>query len=172
MANTTPASDSREQNGSKDRMAASPPRQAVIQDYGIIGDCRSAALVSRNGSLDWLCWPWFDSPSVFAAILDLEKGGFWRIAPAGDFTTSRRYIPGTNVIETEFRTLTGTLRLTDCMPVYEEDYARRHLLPDREVLRVVECTSGEVKLNGIFAPAPKFGSVRARWTEKGQLGIR
>src|SRR5206468_3529565 len=89
-----------------------------------------------------------------------------------DFTTSRRYIPGTNVIETEFRTLTGTLRLTHCMPVYEEDYARRHLLPDREVLRVVECTSGEVKLNGIFAPAPKFGSVRARWTEKGQLGIR
>ncbi len=90
-----------------------------IDDYAIIGDCRSAALISRQGSLDWLCWPWFDSPSLFAAILDTEKGGFWRIAPAGEYSSTRRYLPGTNVLETEFQTKTGKLRVLDCMPVYD-----------------------------------------------------
>src|SRR5579859_735446 len=123
-----------------------------IGDYGIIGDCRSAALISKHGSVDWLCWPRFDSPSVFAALLDIEKGGFWRIAPAGEYTTTRRYIPGTNVIETEFQTPSGRLRLTDCMPVYDADYERKNLVPDREVLRIVECAAGEVRLDCVFAP--------------------
>src|SRR5579871_4492505 len=113
----------------------------AIGDYGIIGDCRSAALISKHGSIDWLCWPWFDSGSIFAAILDLEKGGFWRIAPAGDFSSKRHYIPDTNVIETEFQTASGRLRITDCMPVYEAEYEKSRLVPDREILRVVECVS-------------------------------
>jgi len=144
----------------------------AIGDYGLIGDCRSAALISRHGSLDWLCWPWFDSPSVFAAILDLEKGGFWRIAPAGEYTSRHRYIPETNVLETEFYTPSGTLRLTDCMPVYDFAYERAHLLPDREVLRIVECVSGEVKLDGVYFPAPKYANCRTHWTAKKALGIR
>ena len=143
-----------------------------IGDYGIIGDCRSAALISKHGSVDWLCWPRFDSPSVFAALLDIEKGGFWRIAPAGEYTTTRRYIPGTNVIETEFQTPSGRLRLTDCMPVYDADYERKNLVPDREVLRIVECAAGEVRLDCVFAPAPKYGDCRCRWIQKPQLGIR
>ena len=143
-----------------------------IGDYGIIGDCRSAALISKHGSLDWLCWPWFDSPSVFAAILDTEKGGFWRIAPAGQYTTKRRYFAGTNVLETEFHTASGTVRLTDCMPVYDSDYARQHMIPDREVLRIVECSSGEVRLNAVYAPAPKYGKCSCRWTTNKSLGIR
>jgi GH15 family glucan-1,4-alpha-glucosidase len=142
-----------------------------IHDYGIIGDCRSAALISKHGSLDWLCWPWFDSPSLFGAILDVEKGGFWRIAPAGDFRISRRYLPGTNVLETTFETETGTLRLTDCMPVYEREYERNHMIPDREILRVVECTRGVVPLDAMFCPAPKYGTAKARWRNQGELGI-
>ena len=147
---------------------AAPP----IGDYGIIGDCRSAALISKDGSLDWLCWPWFDSGSIFAAILDVDKGGFWRIAPAGEYISQRRYIPGTNVLETEFRTSAGTLRVTDCMPVYDEKYERTHFLPDREVLRIVECSSGEVQLDAAFLPAPKYSKSRVRWRKKGKLGIR
>ncbi|HWC16891.1 MAG TPA: trehalase-like domain-containing protein, partial [Terriglobales bacterium] len=91
------------------RTKAAPP----IGNYGIIGDCRSAALISKDGSLDWLCWPWFDSPSVFAAILDTESGGFWRIAPADEYTSKRRYLSDSNVLETEFHATTGTLRVTD-----------------------------------------------------------
>ena len=77
-----------------------------IQDYAIIGDCRSAALVSRDGSLDWLCWPRFDSPSWFGALLD-EAAGRWRIAPTEPFRTERRYIAGTNVLQTRFETRSG-----------------------------------------------------------------
>ena len=142
-----------------------------IGEYGVIGDCRSAALISRQGSLDWLCWPWFDSPSLFGAILDTEKGGFWRIAPAGAYQSTRRYLPGTNVLETEFQTATGRLRLTDCMPVYEEDYQRKHLIADREILRVIECLSGEVRLHCIFSPAPNYGSYRMHWRQTRALGI-
>ncbi|MBV9075718.1 MAG: glycoside hydrolase family 15 protein [Acidobacteria bacterium] len=150
------------------RSRVAPP----IGDYGIIGDCRSAALISKGGSLDWLCWPWFDSGSIFAAILDVEKGGFWRIAPAGEYSSTRRYIPETNVLETEFRTAGGLLRVTDCMPVYHADYEKQHLIPDREVLRIVECVEGEVALDGLYFPSPKYGRCAVRWRKKDALGIR
>jgi GH15 family glucan-1,4-alpha-glucosidase len=144
-----------------------------IGDYGIIGDCRSAALISKQGSLDWLCWPWFDSPSIFAALLDVKKGGFWRIAPAGGYTARRRYIPGTNVLETEFQTPSGVLRVTDCMPVYTTRYEQENLVPDREVLRIVECLSGAVRLDGVFFPAAKYGRFRGRGCKPSKaLGIR
>lgn len=144
-----------------------------IGDYGIIGDCRSAALISRHGSIDWLCWPWFDSPSIFAALLDVEKGGFWRIAPSGEYAAQRRYRPGTNVLETEFQTNSGTLRVTDCMPVYDQQYEREHLLPDREILRVIECTAGEVQLDAVFSPAPRYaGCTGKRCTHSKALGMR
>ena len=144
----------------------------AIGDYGIIGDCRSAALISKGGSLDWLCWPWFDSPSIFAAILDIERGGFWRIAPAEDYRVTRRYIPGTNILETDFHCAGGTLRLTDCMPVYDQPYERRHLVPDREVLRRIECLAGEVNVRLIFAPRPKYGEGRSKWRQRFKLGVR
>src|SRR6478752_4820592 len=73
-----------------------------IQDYAAIGDCRTAALVSLCGSVDWLCWPRFDSPAIFAALLDRDKGGHWSITPTSPCRFERRYIENTNVLETRF----------------------------------------------------------------------
>src|ERR671933_73228 len=92
-----------------------------IQDYAVIGDGRSAALVSRSGSLDWLCWPRFDSPSLFGGLLDPRIGGAWGIAPAGPARVERRYLDATNVLQTRFHTTTGSVALTDFMPVASED---------------------------------------------------
>src|SRR3954465_6462070 len=90
-------------------------RYRPIDDYGIIGDCRSAALVARDGSIDWLCWPRFDSPSLFAALLDLDVGGHWAPRPTDILTTPRRYLDRTNVLETRFISAKGECTLTDCM---------------------------------------------------------
>ncbi|WP_296226415.1 glycoside hydrolase family 15 protein [Ralstonia sp. UBA689] len=89
-----------------------------IEDYALIGDCETAALVSRGGSIDWLCWPRFDSGACFAALLGTPDHGRWRIAPQRDArAVRRRYLPGTLVLETVFETDTGTVSLTDLMPV-------------------------------------------------------
>jgi GH15 family glucan-1,4-alpha-glucosidase len=87
-----------------------------IEDYAIIGDTRTAALVGRNGSIDWLCWPRFDSDACFAALLGDEKNGHWLIAPkCGDAEVTRRYRPGTLILETRFETADGAATLTDFM---------------------------------------------------------
>src|SRR5205807_3285462 len=100
---------------------------ASIQDYAIIGDCRSAALVSRGGSLDWLCWPRFDSPSIFGAILDEERGGRFLVAPAGPFRSERSYLGESNVLRTRFVSGGAELELDDFMPVLHEDERARAL---------------------------------------------
>jgi len=88
-----------------------------IEDYALIGDCETAALVGRNGSIDWLCWPAFDSDACFAAILGTNKNGRWLIAPSEDVTrTSRRYLGDTLILETRFETKSGTIALIDFMP--------------------------------------------------------
>src|SRR5260221_14553803 len=127
-----------------------------IDDYAIIGDCRTAALISRFGSIDWLCWPRFDSPSIFGALLD-DSAGRWRIAPTGPCDSHRAYLDATNVLETTFHTATGRLVLTDLMPVASERDQRRMLLPDHEILRIAECRGGEVELEMTFEPRPRYG---------------
>src|SRR5947208_11469491 len=88
-----------------------------IEDYGLIGDCETAALVGRNGSIDWLCWPAFDSDARFAALLGDERNGRWLIAPADKVTRSgRRYWDNTLILETRFETASGVVALIDFMP--------------------------------------------------------
>lgn len=142
-----------------------------IEDYAIIGDCRSAALVSRDGSIDWLCWPRFESPSLFGALLD-EKAGCWRVAPAGPFRSERRYIEGTNVLQTTFHTGTGSLVVTDLMPVASEEEKRRFLQPEQEILRVAECDAGEVEVEVLFDARPEYGLGKIRVQDGGKLGLR
>ena len=89
----------------------------ALEDYGFIGDLQSAALVGRDGSVDWLCLPRFESGSCFAALLGTEQHGRWLLAPAGEvLSSSRRYRPGTLVLETEFETADGVVRVIDFMP--------------------------------------------------------
>ena len=127
-----------------------------IGDYALIGDCRSAALVSRDGSIDWLCLPRFDSPSIFGAVLDMERGGSFRIASAEPARISRRYIGNTNVLETTFTTATGVLRLTDVMAVADEHTKQHTLWPDHELLRGLECVEGRVTVEMFYEPRPDY----------------
>ena len=90
--------------------------ETSIGDYALLSDRHSAALVSRDGSVDWLCCPRFDSPSVFGALLD-RRAGHWSIRPSGAYTVTRRYIEPTMVLETRFETPTGVLVLTDALAV-------------------------------------------------------
>jgi GH15 family glucan-1,4-alpha-glucosidase len=110
-----------------------------IEDYALIGDMQSAALVCRDGSIDWLCFPRFDSPACFAALLGDEENGHWRIAPVGTdrFASRRRYRGDTLILETEWDTPTGSVRLTDFMP-------HRGEAPD--IVRIVEGLGGEVPM--------------------------
>jgi GH15 family glucan-1,4-alpha-glucosidase len=88
-----------------------------IEDYALIGDCRTAALVGRDGSIDWLCWPRFDSPACFGALLGTADHGRWVIAPAQNVVaTSRQYRPSTLILETEFQTQTSVASVVDFMP--------------------------------------------------------
>ncbi len=141
---------------------------ASIEDYGIVGDCRTAALISRAGSIDWLCLPDFSSPSVFAAILDRQRGGLFTIRPCGAFTATRRYVDETTpVLETIFQTPRGVVRLIDLMPVVD---GAASLQPMREILRVVEGVSGELDLEVCIDPRPNYGRTKPRLQHRGKLG--
>ncbi len=122
-------------------------RYTPLEEYGVIGDMRSAALISQSGSLDWLCLPDFDSPSVFAAILDAGKGGFWQLAPTGDFTSHHSYVSETNVLSTIFETGSGSAELIDLMPLAEDGPG-----PGCRVLRIVKGVSGSMTFRCTFAP--------------------
>ncbi|MBI4263919.1 MAG: glycoside hydrolase family 15 protein [Acidobacteria bacterium] len=142
-----------------------------IGDYALIGDCRSAALVSSDGAIDWLCWPRFDSPSIFAALLDGRRGGRFRIAPVDPSVTTRRYVGETAVLETTFQTASGVIRLTDLMPVASEGEKARDLLPDHELLRRVECLAGTVDIEVLFDPRPDYGRMAPRLIDRGAFGL-
>src|ERR1035438_4632801 len=133
----------------------------AIDDYGIIGDCRSAALISRDGSIDWLCWPRFDSPSIFAALLDCNVGGYFPIQLATPAKTSRRYLPNSNVLETYFSSPVGRATLTDVMPGASTLH-RSEFLPDHEIIRRVLCTDGELEVEIEFFPRADYGKTKVQ----------
>lgn len=143
-----------------------------IQDYGAIGDCRSLALVSMDGSVDWLCWPRFDSSSIFARILDKQKGGFWSITPLDCSHSHRSYIRDSNVLQTSFVSPTGTATLTDLMAVSSEEFKRRSLVADHELLRKLVCTEGTVEVDFQFWPRIHFGTVPLDIRNRGTFGFR
>jgi GH15 family glucan-1,4-alpha-glucosidase len=131
-----------------------------IAEYGLIADCNSAALVGSDGSIDWLCLPRYDSPAVFTRILG-PAAGHWSLVPAEPFRSTRRYLPGTLVLETTFHTASGVVRVIDAMAFKEGQ--RGHdlgLEAPHELLRLVEGVEGTVPMVLELAPRPEYGLVR------------
>ena len=135
----------------------------LLEDYGLIGDLEAAALVGRTGAVDWLCLPRFDSASCFSALLGDDRHGRWLVAPAGEVqANSRRYRPGTLVLETDFETSDGAVRVIDFMP-------RRAHGPPR-VMRIVEGLRGRVPMRMELSVRPDYGSIKP-WIELASDGV-
>jgi GH15 family glucan-1,4-alpha-glucosidase len=152
-----------------DDNAATASNARPIASYGLLSDCNSAALAGLDGSIDWLCLPRFDSPAVFSRILDPDAG-HWSIAPAGEYSVERRYLPHSLVLETTFTTETGTVVLRDALAFAHGQ--RGHALgldAPHELLRDVNGITGSVALTFKLAPRPEYGLVRPlfRQTEGG-----
>ncbi len=136
---------------------------AKIEDYALIGDCETAALVDASGSIDWLCWPDFSSEACFAALLGAEENGYWRMAPLeGEWTATRRYRDRTAILETTFRQRGGVVRLIDFMPLRS-----RH----SSVVRVVEGLRGRVKMRMELALRFDYGRT-VPWVTAIANGVR
>jgi GH15 family glucan-1,4-alpha-glucosidase len=134
-----------------------------IEDYGLIGDMQAAALVGRDGAVDWLCLPRFDSASCFSALVGDERHGRWLLGPAGEVSlSSRRYRPGTLVLESDFETADGTVRVIDFMP-------RRGAGPPR-LMRIVEGLKGRVSMRMELSLRPDYGSI-VPWVELAPDGV-
>ena len=134
-----------------------------IEDYGLIGDLHTAALVGRDGSIDWMCLPRFDSEACFAALMGTEAHGSWSIKPIADVRRSqRRYRPSTLVLETELETVEGEVRLVDFMPI-----RARH----PRVVRVVEGLRGEVPMRMRMAPRFDYGQTRP-WVDRSDSAFK
>jgi GH15 family glucan-1,4-alpha-glucosidase len=135
-----------------------------IRDYALVGDGRTAALVSRDGTVEWLCLPDLDSPSVFASALDRDVGGQFALLPEVPFEAARRYLPDTNVLETTFTTATGRARVTDAMLLPAPGLA-----PQRELARRVEGLAGEVPMR--WSVEPRFGYAAWETRVERRLGV-
>ena len=128
--------------------------QPPIRDYALLSDCHSTALVSRAGSVDWCCFHRADSHPVFGRLLDWDRGGHCEIAPAGPAEVRRRYLPGTNVLETRFLTDRGELTVTDCLAVRPESTDPD---PLHQLLRLIRCETGSVTVEVDLRPRFDFG---------------
>ncbi|MFQ5827653.1 MAG: glycoside hydrolase family 15 protein [Candidatus Methylomirabilia bacterium] len=141
-----------------------------ISDYGVVGNLQTAALIARDGALDWLCLPHFDSPSLFASLLDANKGGNFRITPSVPFRTEQFYEPFTNVLVTRFITASGGAELVDFMPPYTEPGSTRGLYHP-ELYRGLRGLWGEVPIHVVCDPRPDYGRVlpEVELTERGAI---
>ena len=134
-----------------------------IEDYGFIGNMLSCALVARDGAIDWLCLPRFDSDACFAALLGDENNGFWRIAPAGDYTVSRKYRDGTTILETTFETADGAVTLIDFMPLGGDE---EHV----NLMRLVRGDRGSVAMRMTFVLRFGYGTA-IPWVRRRDFGL-
>ena len=132
-----------------------------IEDYALIGDCRSAALVSRDGSIDWLCWPRFDSEACFAALLGGRDHGRWLVAPRDKASITRRYRPNTLILETSFETADGAVVLVDFMPFQGER---------SEIVRLVHGTRGRVRMHTELILRFGYGAI-VPWVTRLESGV-
>jgi GH15 family glucan-1,4-alpha-glucosidase len=143
-----------------------------IADYGFLSDCHTGALLASDGSIEWMCLPHFDSPSVFGAMLD-RGAGSWRVGPYGVYVPAgRRYIPGTNIIETTWMTPQGWLRVVDALTIgewHDNKHTSSHTRPptdfdaDHLLVRVVECMQGQVQVELVCEPMLDYGQTSAEW---------
>lgn len=132
-----------------------------LEDYALIGDCRSAALVARDGAIDWLCLPRFDSDACFAALLGTEEHGSWKIAPRSQGQISRRYIPNTLILQTTFKTPDGVVVLTDFMPP---------LAVEPIIIRMLYCERGRMEMTSCLRLRFDFGAIRP-WIHPAEDGF-
>ncbi|WP_246568913.1 glycoside hydrolase family 15 protein [Streptomyces flaveus] len=153
-----------------DVTAAQPARvdgYAELRDYALIGDGRCAALIAWDGSVDWLAWPDLDSPTLFAAVLDPVRGGRFLLQPDAPCAAARRYLPGTNVLETTFTTAGGTVRVTDALTM-----ATPHTLaPGRELVRRIEGLAGSVPMRWSVQPCFGYGAHAPRLTHRAGVPV-
>jgi Glucoamylase and related glycosyl hydrolases len=124
-----------------------------IENYGIIGNLETCAVIGNDGSIDWLCLPYLESPSIFAAILDNKRGGHFAIQPVSKFSSFQNYIKETNILQTTFNTPFGMVTVTDFMPVKLYDGTKQH----RTLFRKVKCTEGHIRLELSFQPIFNYG---------------
>ncbi|HZF36526.1 MAG TPA: glycoside hydrolase family 15 protein [Candidatus Angelobacter sp.] len=142
-----------------------PPQGKPIEDYGLIGNMVSCALVGRDGSIDWLCLPRFDSDACFAALLGTPDHGRWLIAPHGEVRrTTRRYLPGTAVLETTFETAEGTASVTDFMPLTPSE-------ENVELIRIVRGVAGRVTMEMELVLRFGYGTT-VPWVRRRDYGLR
>ena len=134
-----------------------------IEQHGVIGDRRSAALVATDGTVDWLCWPNYDSASLFGALLDAQQGGFWRFGPTVPVAGTQRYLNDSAALVTSWDVDGGTLELADVM-AWPGDDRPEGLGQERTILRRLRCTHGEVDCVFDFQP-------RADFVAPGPLGL-
>ena len=144
-----------------------------IADYGFLSDCHTGALLASDGSIEWLCMPHFDSPSVFASMLDRGAGRF-RVGPYGLYVPAgRRYMPGTNMIETTWMTPQGWVRVVDALTIgewHDNEEGSSHTRPptdydaDHVMVRVIECMQGQVQMEMVCEPMLDYGATMAKWS--------
>ncbi|MFH1682287.1 MAG: trehalase-like domain-containing protein, partial [Candidatus Woesearchaeota archaeon] len=127
-------------------------------DYGIIGNCRTCALISKKASVEWMCYPDFDSPSIFAKLLDEKKGGSLQIRPVGKYKISQRYLPHTAILETVFESEKDSFKVLDFFPRYRKLVSKRKdkLMRQNRMIRIIKPITGKPRIRVIYDPKPNY----------------